>query len=202
MRRIGLTPMVVAALFAVAWATSRLRPEFLPWFPILSAAWYGIYYAVGAAANLRDRVATSALRPAATVPIAVIGYALVAAWTAWDPKGLPNPARIAGDLAAALSGSAATIALAMLTAETAASRVLGSWGRASLPIFVAHTIFSAATRIALIKVLKVHSPAAHVVLGTVGGLIPSLLLARLAERWSFPYLFRWPVRKAAPVASA
>lgn len=197
LRRLGLSPTAAAAVFAVAWAASRLHPEFLPWFPLLSAAWSGIYYALGSVANLRDRAAATALGPAAAVPIVFVGYALVAAWTAWEPEGILAPVRIVGDLLAALAGSAATIALAMLTARTAASRVLGTWGRASLPIFVAHTIFSAATRLVLIKVFKVNSPAAHIVLGTLGGLVPSLLLAGLAERWSFPYLFRWPVRRPA-----
>lgn len=55
LRRFGLAPVGFGALFGLAWATFRLRPELLPWFPILSACWYGIYYALGALANLRNR---------------------------------------------------------------------------------------------------------------------------------------------------
>lgn len=132
--------------------------------------------------------------------IAMVGYALVAIWTAWEPRAISNPVRICGNLVAALSGSTATIALAMLTSRTAATRILRALGRASLQIFVSHTIFMATTRIVLLKVMKVDSPATPIVLGILGGVLPPLLLAHLAVRWWFPSLSRRPLRRSMATA--
>ena len=56
-----------------------------------------------------------------------------------------------------------------------------SLGRASLFIYLAHTVFSSATRIALLKA-GVDDPALHVVLGVAAGIAGPLLLAPLLRR--------------------
>ena len=55
-------------------------------------------------------------------------------------------------------------------------------GRYSLEIFVAHTIISAAVRIALQKLTDVTSPALYLLLGTATGLVIPILLAVACQR--------------------
>lgn len=59
--------------------------------------------------------------------------------------------------------------------------VLALLGRATMPIFLAHTIFSAALRIGLVQ-LGLTDPTLHLVAGTLVGLVGPLLMWRLALR--------------------
>jgi fucose 4-O-acetylase-like acetyltransferase len=64
---------------------------------------------------------------------------------------------------------------------------LQKWGVLSLPIFVAHTIFSAIARTLL---LKLQAPAAlHIILGTAIGIYGSIGLYQLCQKLNFSYAF-------------
>jgi len=70
------------------------------------------------------------------------------------------------------------------------SRLLVFLGVNSLYIYVAHTIFTAGSRIILSKVFDIQSPGVHVAAGVILGVACSLLLYGLSKRFGFPYLYR------------
>ena len=97
-----------------------------------------------------------------------------------------------------LAGTLACLSFAALLARTAAAGVLGRVGRRSLEIFLAHIVVASGTRIVLAQ-LGVTDPFLHLAAGTVLGVVAPLLLAGMAERWGWTWLFglpRRPIRKA------
>lgn len=91
----------------------------------------------------------------------------------------------------ACAGVLAVMALSVLLARTrAASRVLVYLGRRSMPIFLAHTMALAATRIVLTR-LGVDDVLVHAVVGTLVGILGAVVLWRVtATRVS--WLWRAP----------
>lgn len=67
-------------------------------------------------------------------------------------------------------------------------------GNRSLEIFVAHTIFSAGFRIAVIRIAEVQPVSIHLLGATAAGLVGPLLLVYFADRFGIQYIFRWPSR--------
>lgn len=122
-------------------------------------------------------LARLAARPMAQMAV------LVAAWLVFAALILPvgRPAEAPSVIyALALLGTAGTIALAMgLESMKLHMGWLAYLGRLSMPIFLMHTIFSAAMRIAL-KIAGVIDPFVTLALVTVGGIVFSLFAYRLA----------------------
>ena len=87
-------------------------------------------------------------------------------------------------------------ALLMQMKATRFTVVFGLLGKRSLEIFVAHTIFSAGFRIATAKLAGINSMSVHVTGAVVAGLVGPLLLAYLADRLRFRYLFIYPSSKS------
>ncbi|SMX44741.1 acyltransferase family protein [Maliponia aquimaris] len=65
-------------------------------------------------------------------------------------------------------------------------RLAGLVGQLSMPIYLAHTVFTAGTRMVLLKVTP--DPALHLVLGTLAGLIGPVLLYLAVRRIASPRL--------------
>lgn len=133
--------------------------------------------------------------------VAALGFAVVAG----NALLRTEPDRLQA-FAIACTGIAATFALASCwprpTASTTA-RVLASWGRASLAIFVAHTMASASVRIVLQKLLRVDNPGVHVVFGIAAGMAAPLALWWASQRFELPFLFEWrPLPRRAPATIA
>ena len=110
---------------------------------------------------------------------AVLAAALIA--FAFLIQPLEAPAKAAFIIyGLALLGSAGTIAASMvLGASPVPTGWLETLGRLSLPIFLMHTIFSAAVRVAL-KIAGLSDPALMLALVTVAGIILSVLAYRIA----------------------
>jgi fucose 4-O-acetylase-like acetyltransferase len=89
----------------------------------------------------------------------------------------------------ALTGTAAVVALAILSEKARIDALIRFLGRYSLEIFVVHTIASAAVRIALQKFAHVTAPAPQLVLGTLAGLILPIVLALACERVGIRFAF-------------
>ena len=68
-----------------------------------------------------------------------------------------------------------------------------------MPIYLAHILFTAGTRIALQKVLHYEGAAGHIVLGTIVGTAAPLVLYKLTERLKCTWLLG--VRAAKPKPS-
>lgn len=76
---------------------------------------------------------------------------------------------------------------------------LATLGKLSMPIYLAHILFTAGTRIALQKVLHYQGVAGHIVLGTIVGTLAPLVLYKLAERLKCTWVLG--VRAAKPKSS-
>jgi fucose 4-O-acetylase-like acetyltransferase len=125
---------------------------------------------------------------------------LASAWLIFAFLILPTapPAQLAPIIyALALLGSAGTIALAMIL--DAASLPMG-WlehlGRLSMPIFIMHTIFSAAMR-AVLKIAGLSDSVMTLALVTIAGIVLSLLAYRIAAAMNLTQLlgFGPPVKR-------
>jgi fucose 4-O-acetylase-like acetyltransferase len=132
--------------------------------------------------------------------ITVLGFAAViaSAVLATDPGRLHA-------FAIACAGTAAVIGMASCWPQPSAAkaaRVLASWGRASLAIFVAHTMASACVRIVLQKLLHVADPGVHLVLGVIAGMAGPLVLWWASRKLGLPWLFEWrpPLRRTPAIA--
>lgn len=129
--------------------------------------------------------------------VAIVGFASIGL-VARDSA--PDMHRLA--LAFGLAGTVASLCLASLWARATGpaaritSATVAEWGRASLAIFVAHTIASAVTRIVLQRVFHVSDPLLHLVAGCAVGLLGPLWMWRLTNRYGLRYVFEWPT--AAP----
>jgi fucose 4-O-acetylase-like acetyltransferase len=194
LRRCGLGPLGALSAFAAFCSTQRWV-SLGPWFPLSAARNHGIYYALGSVINHHggaerlDRAPTTAL-----ALIVTLGYGIVAASVCWARED----ALLLG-FAVTLCGIAASVALAVLLSHAGSLGFVLVLGNNSLEIYVAHTIASAGLRIALQKVLKVHDVTAHVVIGTVGGIVLPLILALLCRRCHAQFLFRFPQRGTVPI---
>jgi fucose 4-O-acetylase-like acetyltransferase len=105
-------------------------------------------------------------------------------------------------LVAALFGIMASVSCSelLLQSRSPSARrgawLLTRWGEASLAIFVAHTLVSAAVRIGLSRVLGLQNVALHLLLGSVLGLCLPWALYAASRRFQLRFLFEWP-RSAA-----
>ena len=88
-------------------------------------------------------------------------------------------------------GRAACLSLSALLARTPVVAVLAPVGRRSLEIFLAHIIVAAGSRIVLEKA-GLTVPAVHLVLGVALGVVVPMVLATVAERLGWRWVFGLP----------
>lgn len=163
------------------------------WLPLDSARTFGVAFASGAmlgSTSLPGRIGRLAWPLGLAVGAAGLTVPTVA--VAFGRQDQPWGALIAG-----LAGSAGVIGLSVLAARSRRLRgLLESWGRLSLEIYVAHTIFSAAVRIALTTLLGVTDWSVHMCVGVLAGLYGPIALAMAARRFGVWWLFT--LRKPSP----
>lgn len=109
-----------------------------------------------------------------------LGFALLQ----WASFHLPSSLILTQALGIALSVAMLALCAALASHRGAITRVLAHLGQASMAIFLAHTIFSAATRSALAPITSGLVP--HMVLGTIAGLIGPLLILAAIRRVAKP----------------
>lgn len=93
-----------------------------------------------------------------------------------------------------LLGTASVFALAMLLVRQQATLGLTYLGQMSLEIYLVHVLAYAGTRIVLLRIFNITSLPIHLVSGLIAGLGVPVLLAIVANRFKFLYLFRLPIR--------
>ncbi|MET0341922.1 MAG: acyltransferase [Polyangiales bacterium] len=174
------------------------------WLPLYQARDGLVYTGLGVMLGEGARLRTLERRKGGEyVAVAVLGLALVTAgvWLRLEEHFL-------WALGLALCGSAGLLALGLLL-ERAPGAALARlrdhivlWGAASLAIFVAHTLASAAARIALQKVLHIENAPLHLVAGMAVGIYVPLVLYVASRRYDLPYLFEWPTRPRARISKA
>lgn len=201
LRKLGVGRAGILAFAALVLLTTPWLP-LGDWSPLNQARTYLIYTALGVFWGDPARIDSVERGNTGGYALTVLlGYSLVA--LAAFPRVLPRVLPIDGGfeaLAVAALGMLASISLCVLLARLSwpgaarCSAILVRWGEASMAIFVAHTLASAAVRIGLDKVLHVRDIGVHVVLGTVAGIAVPWALFVLSKRWAFPYLFEWPMK--------
>lgn len=165
------------------------------WLP---KSWQGLRFIgifLAAAVIGRRRLEVAAATPGvAAMCLAVMALTAVPAWSdALDPgAGLPAfaPAYIPG----ALAGTLLMLRLSRLGTREAGSGPVSAWveyiGRATMPIFVTHILFTAGTRIGL-TLAGLDDPALIVLLGTLFGLAIPLAASAVAERLGVARILGW-----------
>ncbi|EAU45910.1 acyltransferase family protein [Salipiger bermudensis] len=180
----------------------------LPRTPLPTATWFGLLLAV-LALVLFSGIDFGVLFSPAAIHAAVFvlgiwlarlplpriglaaGLAAVALFAAIEMAGLtvPDlPERLGPYLAASIALSLCLCAAlaGLVPAKSAPGRLLAWLGGLSMPIFLAHTIFSAATRVALQRVSD--DATLHLVSGTAIGLAGPILLNALLRKFADPRL--------------
>ncbi|WP_435009253.1 acyltransferase family protein [Tundrisphaera lichenicola] len=189
LRRCRLGPLGALSAFIAFWVSQRWI-SLGPWQPLSAARNNGVYYALGSVINHHG--GTERIDRASSIALALtvlLGYGIVTTSVSrrWEEMMLIG-------LAVSLCGIAASIALSVLLSRVGGLGFVRILGTYSLEIYVAHTIASAALRIALQKLLKIQDVTTHLVIGTVGGIVLPLLLGLLCRRYHAEFLFRYPRR--------
>ncbi|MCO5950389.1 acyltransferase family protein [Mucilaginibacter flavidus] len=102
-----------------------------------------------------------------------------------------------------LSGSFVVIYLSGLCSNLSFFKFLEYLGINSMAIYLVHILAGSGTRIILATFLHVRNSAVHIVLGTLVGLMASLLLYNVAMKTKYlSWLFIFPLRRKSKHASA
>lgn len=102
-----------------------------------------------------------------------------------------TPTTVALGVLGCVAGTAATLAVAALVARTPAAGAVALVGRRSLEIFLAHIVVASGTRIVLVQA-GVTDPWVHLVAGTVLGIGVPIVVAVVAERLRWTWVFGLP----------
>lgn len=161
------------AALLICFALALLRP-FLPegvWSMVHMTLLYLPYYALGATMLQPTHQLAESSRPLARVVFSLTCFGAILLLLNTSGPGV----------ATALVGTAGTVSLASVCPRLSWGRYLEILGRASLQIYVAHTIASAGVRIILLR-LDIRDVWMHLGLGIAAGVV-------------FPLLLDWFVRK-------
>lgn len=102
-----------------------------------------------------------------------------------------TPGTVALGVLGCIAGTAATLAVAALVARTPAAGAVALVGRRSLEIFLAHIVVASGTRIVLVQA-GVSDPWVHLVAATVLGVGVPIVMAVVAERLRWTWVFGLP----------
>lgn len=210
LRRAGVPGLALLAASVALWfvpGRGSLGDWGVAYMVAAQAPWFAAGAVVGAA---RAGVVVAAAPRGAALASSLFLFGLVAAASA---RGLGSPtpyALLALDVlrgAVSVAGIAATLLFAAASGPTALGALLRRLGRASLAIYVAHTIVLAAVRVALAGAFGWRDPLLHAVVATVAALLLPVLLdaaaTRVGARWIFTLSLprRGATRGGAPVVA-
>lgn len=178
---LGWVALAGAGVFLARGALPDVNPLGYVWAYAGFFAW-GVYFNQVAAAVHRWRWALLG-------PLTVLFVA--GQWGFHGPLGLVHTVGDVRLLALAAVSMAWVVVVCMVLDRPTFAWLarLGTW---SMPIYLAHTLASSGTRIALSKVLQVQHLPTHLVLGTAVGLLAPVVLVWLAPRLKAQWLFDAP----------
>lgn len=157
------------------------RTDFWSWEILYAVAGYSVFYALGACLPV-DALRLSKYHGW----LGLAGLAIVMLCVSLDWQ---KP--LIGRLLVAIVGCGGLMAIGVWLSSQRWGMVFRELGKASLAIFVAHTIFSAGIRTVLLK-LGFLQMELHLLLGILAGLVGPFLLLVIEKRLTFPYFFTWP----------
>ena len=184
-------------LFAALLYPGILPIPFFKWVPLDQIRFFAIFLALGTVLGRYGAVEMLLRIPGRLLVLMVALGLAVSSLPAWLDIRHQYPLQFV----AAVSGTAAIVALAILLDKSRWNAAMQFLGRYTLEIFVAHTIVSAALRIALQRFTDVKSPAIYLLVGTAAGLTIPILLAIALRRTGLP-LFTLPKTATAPSTQA
>ena len=184
-------------LFAALLYPGILPIPFFKWVPLDQIRFFAIFLALGTVLGKYGAVETLLRIPGRWLVLTVALGLAISSLPAWHDIRYQYPLQFL----AAASGTAAIVALAVLLDRSRWNAVVQFLGRYTLEIYVAHTIVSAAVRIALQHFTDVKSPAIYLLVGTAVGLIIPILFAIALRRTGLP-LFTLPKTATAPSTQA
>jgi len=162
------------------------------WGVVYMAALNGIYFAAGALDGpVRLPARFEGRRPLPLIVFAAAVFLLLGGAVAAGVQGSGWLKPLLG-----LLGTAATLALSNALFRLGLCRFFLGWGRLSLEIFVAHTIFSAGVREVLLR-LHCTSAAIHVAAGLVAGMVGPLVLVTVLRHLNIRWAFSLPAPRRA-----
>lgn len=186
LRKAGVSLLALTGIAALLYLTRLLDVQIGTWSVFYLFRTYFIFFVLGALCTRYEVLAlVDRVRPAIAGAVAVAGFAIVTVWTAVEAPQV-------FDLPVALVGSFATILVARLIAEGRAANLFTLFGLASFEIYVAHTMFSGAMRVALERVVGVTTAAPQLLFGVMIGIAGPLALRWFAQRMNAPWIFRAP----------
>ncbi len=194
LRQLGVGSWGLVAASA-ALAVIQAQVGLGPWGVLYQVGSFLPYFALGAASHVAVGNVLAQSGSGAKAFAAAGGYALLVLAV------LSDHTHYLHHMPVALLSIAATLAFADLLSRRRIFGWVGGWGRASLPIFLAHTLSSAGFRIALQRLAHVNDPAVHFVGGVAAGVYGPVLLGEAAYSIGLRYLFSWP-SKMVPTNAA
>jgi len=192
MRKVRLPAWTFGALAIALYILPQFGVNLGTWGVVYMAALNGIYFAAGALAG-PDRLMArfEAARTELLILFSVAIYILLGVVVDAGVQRGAWVKPLVGFL-----GIAATLALSNALFRLNLCRFLLGWGRLSLEIFVAHTIFSAGVREFLLR-LHVTNVAVHVIAGVAVGVAGPILLVSVANRLKMRFVFALPDKRSA-----
>jgi fucose 4-O-acetylase-like acetyltransferase len=184
---LGMKPWITVVIAALILPTTI--PYFFGWSTAVDLGrGNAIFLALGVIAGKSGHLPDGTGKLPVLGLVALLGYASPAL-AIWCNNGADFA------IGLALSGTVAVAASSMLINNLGwVGHTANFIGRNALEIYVSHTIFSAATRIALVH-LSIENPAIHYLLGTIAGLTGPLLLVIVLKLTGFRFGFTFPVAK-------
>ena len=190
-RKIGLSTKAFAIAACLLHAADLLNINFGPWGVLNLLQLNAIYFAGGAVLaefSLINRI--DKFSPFCMLASTVTGFFCMTVGVLFV-----NEFSISVPILAFM-GTFSTLFLAKFLKQFKIARFLEQWGLLSLQIFVAHTIFSAATRIVLQKVFHSSVSVTHIAVGILVGIYGPIGLYLICQKFKFPYAFTLRLQKA------
>ena len=184
LRKIGLSNRAIFALSSLLYLTIPFMGV-STWSGAYNTRQHLPYFAFGALIGyqvLDARLARASTRSLALISVAGIGGTLAYAMAVHER---PGPYLMVLILA---MGGPGLAALAGIMSRRRGFGIVELWGRRSLEIYLAHSIFVAGTRIILMR-LGVEHWIPHLLLGTVVGLYVPILMWYAAEAFGMSFVF-------------
>lgn len=129
--------------------------------------------------------------PAVTSAIFIIllGSGYVIFTTQIEPARLTNGSHPFYFLYLSTLGILFCAGLSQLLARNNCCRLIKVLGVHSLQIYLVHMLAGVGARVILLKLFSIDNPVVHITVGTLVGLLASILIYQLSLRLHFPYLF-------------
>ncbi len=188
-----LSPVSFLIFSAVIYCLHVFDVSFGPWGVLYLFRRHAIYFALGVIlGNSKFLPKLSHIKDTKLILATIMSLAIIAftIHLQISNNGLIIPV-------VAIYGITASLAIAIFLSRYQWVHFVKNWGILSLEIFVAHSIASSVFRNLLAKLLQIHHPTIHLIIGTLIGIYIPIYLDQWCRKIGFPYLFTLRDRRAS-----